>query len=66
MLERFTKKELQNINQAEVTAENVIKRKVDKLYVKWQGYDNSSNSYMPTYRIYFALTYIIALQMQIS
>ena len=25
--------------------ENVIKRKGDKLYVKWKGYDNSFNSW---------------------
>ena len=24
----------------------VIKRKDDKLYVKWKGYDNSSNSWI--------------------
>ena len=26
--------------------ENVIKRKGDKLYVKWKGYDNSFNSWI--------------------
>ena len=28
-------------NQTEFRIENVIKRKGDKLYVKWKGYDNS-------------------------
>ena len=26
--------------------EKVIKRKCDKLYVKWKGYDNSFNSWI--------------------
>ena len=36
MLERFMKKKLQKTNQAEFIVEKVIKRKVDKLYVKWK------------------------------
>ena len=39
LLKRFTKKEMQNAR-----AEKVIKKKGDKLYVKWEGYDNSFNS----------------------
>ena len=38
------KKELQKTNQAEFRVGKVIKRKVDKLYVKWKGYDTSFNS----------------------
>ena len=29
--------------------EKVIKRKVDKIYVKWKGYDNSFNSWIDTF-----------------
>ena len=44
LLEHFMKKELQNTNQKEFRIEKVIKRKSDKLYVKWKGYDSSFNS----------------------
>ena len=43
----FYEKELQKINQRDITIEKVIKKKGNKLYVKWKGYDNSFNrSYM--------------------
>ena len=42
-LENFMKKALQKNNQKEFRSEKVIKRKGDKLYVKWKGYDNSLN-----------------------
>ena len=42
----FYEKELQKTNQQEFRIEKVIKRKVDKLYVKWEGYDNSFNSWI--------------------
>ena len=42
----FYEKELQKTNQKEFRIEKVIKRKGDKLYVKWKGYDNSSNSWI--------------------
>ena len=38
------KKELQKTNQKEFRIEKVLKRKGDKLYVKWKGYDNRFNS----------------------
>ena len=34
-------KEVRNANQTEFTIERVIKKKADKLYVKWNGYENS-------------------------
>ena len=34
----FYEKELQKTNQKEFRVEKVIKRKGDKLYVKWKGY----------------------------
>ena len=40
----FYKKELQKTNKKEFRIEKVIKRKGDKLFVKWKGYDNSLNS----------------------
>ena len=40
------KKNLQNTNQQKFRIEKVIKRKGDKLYVKWKGYDSSFNSYI--------------------
>ena len=42
----FYKKELQKTNQKEFKIEKIIKRKGDKLYVKWKGYDNSFNSWI--------------------
>ena len=44
IIETFHEKELQKTNQKESRIEQVIKRKGDKLYVKWKGYDNSFNS----------------------
>ena len=41
----FFEKELQKTNQEEFRIEKVIRRKGDKLYVKWKGYDNSFNSW---------------------
>ena len=40
----FYEKEQQKINQKEFRIEKVIKKKGNKLYVKWKGYDNSFNS----------------------
>ena len=42
----FHEKELQKTNQRQFRVEKVIKRKSDKLYVKWKGYDSSSNSWI--------------------
>ena len=41
----FHKKELQKTNQ-EFRIEKVMKRKGDKLYVKWKGYNNLFNSWI--------------------
>ena len=41
----FYEKELQKTNQQEFRIEKIIKRKGDKLYVKWKGYDNLFNSW---------------------
>ena len=42
----FCEKELQKTDQQEFRIGKVIKRKGDKLYVKWKGYDNSFNSWI--------------------
>ena len=42
----FYEKELQKTNWKEFTIENVLKRKGDKLYVKWKGYDYPFNSWI--------------------
>ena len=40
----FYEKELQKTSQKEFRTEKVLKRKGNKLYVKWKGYDNRFNS----------------------
>ena len=42
----FYEKELQRTNQHEFRIAKVIKKKGDKLYVKWKGYDSSFNSWI--------------------
>ena len=42
----FYEKELQKTNQQGFRIEKVIKKKGDKLYVKWKGYDSSFNSWI--------------------
>ena len=42
----FYENELQKANQKEITIEKVIKRKGNKLYVKWKDYDSSFNSWI--------------------
>ena len=42
----FYEKEWQKTNQEKFSIEKVIKRKGDKIYIKWKGYDNSFNSWI--------------------
>ena len=42
----FYDKELQKTNQKEFRIQKVLKRKGDKLYVKWKGYDNRFHSWI--------------------
>ena len=42
----FYEEELEKANQKEFRIEKVIKKKGDKLYVKWKGYDNSFKSWI--------------------
>ena len=43
---RFYEKELQKSSQEKFRIEKVLKRKGDKLYVKWKGYDDLFNSWI--------------------
>ena len=42
----FYEKELQKTNRKRFRIEEIRKRKGDKLYVKWKGYDNHFNSWI--------------------
>ena len=42
----FYEKELQKTDRQEFRIEKVIKKKEDKLYAKWKGYDKSFNSWV--------------------
>ena len=42
----FYEKDLQKTSQEKFRIEKVLKRKGDKLYVKWKGYDNSFNNWI--------------------
>ena len=42
----FYEKELQKASQEKLRIEKVLKRKGDKLYIKWKGYHNSFNSWI--------------------
>ena len=42
----FYVKELEKTNQEQCRLEKVIKRKGNKLYVKWEGYGDSFNSWI--------------------
>ena len=42
----FYENKLQGTYQKEFKIEKVLKKKGDKLYVKWKGYDNSFNSWI--------------------
>ena len=46
IVEVFYEKELQRTSQTEFRIEKSIKRRGDKLYVKWKGYDNSFNNWI--------------------
>ena len=46
IIRKFYEKELQKTNQKEFRVEKVIKRRGDKLYVKWKEYNNSFNGWI--------------------
>ena len=47
----FYEKELQKTKQQESGIEKVIKKKENKLYVKWKGYDHSFNCWIDKKRL---------------
>ena len=51
----FYEKELQKTSQKEFRIKKVLKRKGDKLYVKWKGHDNSFNSWIDKKRSHTCL-----------
>ena len=51
------KKELQKTNKKEFRIEKVIKRKSERLYVKWKGYNNSFNNWINKKRFGMILLY---------
>ena len=46
LLEHLMKKKTAKKTQKEFRIEKVIKKKENKLYVKWKGYNNSFNSWI--------------------
>ena len=57
----FYEKELQKTNQQGFRIEKVIKRKGNKLYVKWKGYDNSFNSWIDKKRLHWIKFFCIKM-----
>ena len=47
----FYEEELQKTNQKVFRVEKVIKKRDDKLFVKWKEYDNSFNSWIDKKRL---------------
>ena len=46
IVESFYEKELHKTNKKKFRIEKLIKKKGDKLYVKWKRYNNSFNSWI--------------------
>ena len=46
IIETFYENESQKTNQKEFRMKKVLRKKGDKLYVKWKGYNNSFNSWI--------------------
>ena len=44
IVDSFYEKELKRANQKEFRIDKILKRKGNKLYVKWKGYNNSFNT----------------------
>ena len=51
LLKSFAKKNGKKINQKGLRVEKLIKRKGDKLYVRWKGCNNSFNSWIDKKRL---------------
>ena len=46
LLEHFIKENCRRLIKKNLELKKIIKRKGDKLYVEWKGYDNSFNSWI--------------------
>ena len=57
IIRTFYEKELQKTNQKEFRIEKVLKRKGDKLYVKWKRHDSSFNGWINKKRFDVILSY---------
>ena len=53
----FYEKELQKTNQKEFGIEKAIKRKGNKLYVKWKSYDNYFDTWIAKKTLYKMIQY---------
>ena len=53
----FMKKNYEETNQKEFRTEKVIKKKCDKLYVKWKGCDNSFDIWIDKKKFSIVLLY---------
>ena len=42
----FYENKLQKTNETSLELKKIIKKRGDKLYIKWKGYDNSFNSWI--------------------
>ena len=52
----FYKTELQKTSQEKFRIEKVLKRKGDKLYVKWKGHDSRFNSWIDKKKSYIKMS----------
>ena len=57
----FHEKQLQKTNQTEFRVEKIIKRKGERLYVKWKGYDNLFNSWIDKKDVVQSFSYHIKI-----
>ena len=57
LVEYFMKKNYKKTNQKEFRTEKVIKKKCDKLYVKWKGCDNSFDIWIDKKKFSIVLLY---------
>ena len=55
----FYEKQLQKSNQKEFRVERVIKRKGDKLYLKWKGYDYYFKSWIHKKISFYKMIYLL-------
>ena len=57
IVEMYQEKELQKSNQKDFRVEKVIKRKRNKIYVKWNDYNNSFNRWIDKKILLYKMSY---------